>query len=147
MHTHNIYLDLVAGTPDLIINNSMCDGNSASFQAAKDGGTLRNVQNPIYGGDTAHDDRNDSASRPPKKEHLYAIVKTPNQELLTSADSLPSETPGTWTEHPYDYAAVSGASAPPEYAHIVETTSPRERNTGKEPQLCQESRHSQKHII
>ena len=145
MHTHTIFiLNPVAGTPDLIINNSMCDGNSASFQAAKDGGTLRNVQNPIYGGDTAHDDCNDSASRPPK-EHLYAIVKTPNQELLTSADSLPGETPGTWTEHPYDYAA-SGASAPPEYAHIVETTSPGERTVGEEPQLCQESRHSQEHI-
>lgn len=132
-----IRLDLVAGTPDLIINNSMCGGNSSSFQVAKDGGTLRNIQNPIYGGDTAHDcNVNDSASRPPK-EHLYAIVKTPDQELLTSADSLPGETPGAWTEHPYDYAA--NGAAPPEHAQIVKTTSPGKRIVGEEPQ---ELRHS-----
>ena len=132
-----IRLDLIAGTPDLIINNSMCGGNSTNFQVAKDGGTLRNVQNPIYGGDTAHD-RNNSASRPPK-EHLYAIciVKTPDQELLTSEDSLPDEAPGAWTEHPYDYAA--NGAAPPEHAQIVETASPGKRIVGEEPR---ELRHS-----
>jgi hypothetical protein len=86
-HTHTLRLDLEAGTPDhdLIINNLMCCGNSASFQVAKDGhgGTLRNVQNPIYG-DTSHD-RDNSASSRPTQDHLYAIVKTPSQELLTSA--------------------------------------------------------------
>jgi hypothetical protein len=104
----------------------MCCGNGTSFQSAKDGhgGTLRNVQNPIYG-DTSHD-RDGSASSRPTQDHLYAaIVKTLSQELLTSADSLPGEALGG-TELGHDYAA--NGVAPPECAQIiVERTNPGER--------------------
>ena len=97
-YTHHTSLDLV-GTSDLVTNNSMC-GNGTSFQAAKDG-TLRDVQNPIYG-----DDMYDGSASGPH-DQLYAIAK-PSQALLVL---------GTEEQCRYDYAANG---TPPEYA-VVET--------------------------
>ena len=92
-------------------------GNSSSFQATKDG-TLRDIQNPIYG-DTEHD----SASGP--QDQPYAIAKTVTSQVLLASDSL-GEAERTKGQPRYDYGANGAA---PEYATVE--TNPKD----KEPQL------------
>ena len=103
-HTHSLTFHLnILSTPDLAIGNNsmMCHGgnSTSSFQMAHKDGTLRNVQNPIYG-DTLHDE---NVSRSPQQveEHLYdiaAIGKTPQPALLVSDSVDPAvvedEAPG-----------------------------------------------------
>ena len=117
-HTHSLSSVNILSTPDLSIGNNsiMCRGgnSTSSFQMAHKDGTLRNVQNPIYG-DTTHDE---NVGRPPQvEEHLYDIAtigKTPQPALLVSdsvdpavVDEAPGKTePG---QSRCDYA-VNGAT-------------------------------------